>query len=481
MNILVINEPFTKDFCRTQRWAARTRGRVMRPPDWLAYITAVLEKYNHNVRLFDFPANNLERDDFINLIRKRKPEAVILDSTTPSIYSDIEYARICKEEANSKVVFVGPHATALPEETLKDADGVIDFIVRGEPEATIRDLFAALSRNEPVDFISGLTYFKQGNIFSNPDRQLISNLDQLPFPAWHHLNLKKYFDGIKLFPFIDIIGGRGCPYQCSFCLWPQVMHGNSYRLRSPENIVSEMVYDIHLWPWILKGEFFFEDDTFTVQPKRAINICKEILKLPVPVTWSVNARADHGNSEMFQMMKKAGARMLLIGYESGNQDILNKTSKRLKLSKAISTAELASKAGLKLHGCFVLGLPGETKESMEETIRYALELPLDTVQFSAAVPFPGTKYYDYCRENGLLRAKRWNEWLSEGEQSCVVDYPNLSCQEITTKVDEALRRFYFRPNYMRRFLLDTHSARDLYRKLRGAGNFAAYLLKKLYQ
>ncbi|MBN2381978.1 radical SAM protein [bacterium] len=478
MRILVVNEPFQKGFCRTQRWAARTRGRVMRPPDWLAYITAVLEHDGHAVRFYDFPAQDWERGHFVQLINKHKPDAVVLDSTTPSIYSDLEYAALVKAYSGSQVIMVGPHASVLSEETLELGQGAVDIIIRGEPEQTAVEVFGALERGQSLKTIQGITYYEQGHIVHNPDRAFMEDLDKLPFPAWHHLDLRRYFDGIKLYPFIDIIGGRGCPYQCMFCLWPQVMHGNRYRLRSPDNIVSEMVYDLDLWPWLRKGEFFFEDDTFTVHHHRALEICSEIQRLRPPVTWSVNARADHGDPELFRAMKRAGCRMLLIGYESGDQAILDRIGKRLRVTDARERACEAHQAGLKLHGCFVFGLPGETRETMEKTIDYALSLPLDTVQFSAAVPFPGTHYYEYCQENGLLQALRWDDWLTAGEQTAVVDYPQLSRQDITLKVDEALKRFYFRAGYLARFIGDTRSLGDLYRKLRGGSNFIRYLFTK---
>ncbi|MFC1851612.1 radical SAM protein [candidate division CSSED10-310 bacterium] len=451
----------------------------MRPPDWLAYITAVLERDGHEVRLHDFPAREWERDQFIRLIRKQRPQAVILDSTTPSIDSDLNYASLVKQEVGAIVAMVGPHVTALPSETLLHSKGDVDYIIRGEPEYTARELFAALEQKSSPHSIRGLSYLNQGQPVNNQARPLIENLDELPYPAWHHLDLKKYFDGIKLYPFIDIIGGRGCPYQCSFCLWPQVMHGNQYRLRSPQNIVSEIKYDLRLWPWIRKGEFFFEDDTFTVNRDRALEICHEILKLKKKITWSVNARADHGDDELFQLMKKAGCRMLLIGYESGNDTVLKMVGKKLSPYTALQKAKRAQAAGLKIHGCFVLGLPGETEKSMTETIEYALELPLDTVQFSAAVPFPGTSYFEYCQKNGLVQAKKWTDWLANGEQSGVVDYPGLPSAYITATVDQALKQFYFRPRYMTRFLLSTRSLRDLYRKTRGALNFLDYLMKKM--
>lgn len=472
--ILVINEPFVKDFCRTQRWAARTRGRVLRAPDWLAYATAVLEEAGGDVKLYDFPAMDWNKDDLRALIRREQPRFVVLDATTPSIYSDIHCAEIVKEESQAVVIMVGPHVTALPGETLLEAKGAVDVIARGEYDYTIRDIV----QNYPaLDQVLGIAYLKDGQPLLTTPRPLIEDLDSLPFPAWHHLDLMKYFDGGKLYPYIDIISGRGCPFRCIFCLWPQVMHGRRYRLRSPENVVDEIEYDIKLCPQVLKGgEFFFEDDTFTVNKKRAIAICEEILRRGLKITFSVNARTSTADREMFAMMKRAGCRELLVGFEAGDQDILDNMRKKATIEQAREFMALAKEAGIDVHGCFVLGLPGETRETMQRTIEFALDLGLHTVQFSGAVPFPGTEYYQYCEDQGLLRAESWADWLDRGEQAQVVDYPGLTAEEINAAVDEGLKRFYFRPRYMIDFLLQTKSPTDLYRKVRGAKNFISYLL-----
>jgi len=478
MKILVINEPFVKDFCRTQRWAARTRGRVLRAPDWLAYATAVLEKEGYNVKLYDFPAEGWGKDKLRDLVRMEQPDVVVLDATTPSIYSDIDCARIIKEGAGSKVVMVGPHATTLPEETLRDADGVVDVICRGEYDYTVRDVVRCFEDGGNLNGVLGISYIENGEIKHNADRPLIQNLDELPFPAWHHLDLMKYFDGQKLYPYMDMISGRGCPNKCIFCLWPQVMHGLKYRLRSPQNVVDEIQYDIEHWPKLKHGEIFFEDDTFTVNKKRAAQICDEIIGRGLDVTWSVNARADTGDIELFTKMKKAGCRELLVGFESGDQGMLDRMNKHLKLEQSKKFVENAHKAGLVVHGCFVLGLPGETTETMEKTVKFALDLNIDTVQFSASMPFPGTEYYRICEEDGLIKARSWEDWLDKGEQSTVVEYPGLTKEEIEYYVDRGLKKFYFRPTYMVKYLLDTHSLSDLYRKIRGFKNFTSYLIKR---
>ncbi len=475
MKILIINEPFIKDFCRTQRWAARTRGRVLRAPDWLAYATAVLEKSGFPAKLYDFPAMGWEKAKFSSLIKEEEPDFVVLDSTTPSIYSDIDCAKIVKDNSSAKVIMVGPHISALPEETLKLGQGSIDVACIGEYDYTVKDIIENFNN---LDEVEGIAFYRNGQVKITESRPLIENLDDLPFPAWHHLDLMKYFDGGKLYPYIDIISGRGCPNKCIFCLWPQIMHGLRYRFRSPKNVVDEIEYDIKLFPQILKGEFFFEDDTFTVNKERAILICEEIMHRDLKITFSVNARVDNADWEMFKIMKKAGCRELLVGFESGSQEILDKVNKNITVEQSYKFMELAKMANLQVHGCFVLGLPGETEETAQKTIDFALGLGLTTVQFSGAVPFPGTDFFDLCDSQGLLLTKCWSDWLSSGEQAGVVRYPNLNGERINYFVDLGLKKFYLRLDYILKFLFQTKSKNDFYRKLRGAWNFFSYLFNK---
>jgi radical SAM superfamily enzyme YgiQ (UPF0313 family) len=257
------------------------------------------------------------------------------------------------------------------------------------------------------------------------------------------------------------------------------MHGTSYRFRSAENVVDEIEHDIKLCPKVLKGgEFFFEDDTFTVDKARAMLICEEIMRRGLKITFSVNARADNADWELFRLMKKAGCRELLVGFESGTQVLLDKMHKHISLEQSRQFMHYAKAAGLQVHGCFVIGLPGETEDSAKQTIDFALSLGLTTAQFSGAVPFPGTKFYDLCRDNLWLKAQDWHDWLCDGEQCGIVEYPHLSREGINDYVDLGLKKFYLRPAYMAKFILGSRTFSDCYRKFRGARNFFAYLKNK---
>lgn len=479
MKVFVINEPFVKDFCRTQRWAAKTRGRVLRAPDWLAYATAVLEREGFDARIYDFPALDWDVAKYEALIGTEKPQFVVLDSTTPSIFSDIECARIAKRVSpETRVIMVGPHASSTPEETLKNAAGAVDAVAIGEYDYTVRDVIHAFPNLEKVP---GIAFWREGEVVQTVPRPLIANLDDLPYPAWHQLDLLKYFDGTKLHPYVDIFSGRGCPHKCNFCLWPQVMHGHKLRLRKPENVVDEMEWVIGICPEVVQGgEFFFEDDTFTLHKPTAIGICEEILRRNMKVTFSVNARVDTADLAMMKLLKRAGCRELLVGFESGDQQILNNIEKRATVDQAHEFMARTKQAGLDVHGTFVLGLPGETRETMRKTIDFATGLGLHTLQFSAAMPFPGTGYFDFTEEKGYLHTKDWNKWLDpDGEQTGIISYPGLTREEVQAGVDEGLKRFYFRPSYLIGFALKNQHWKDFTRKIRGFIHFAGYLLDEM--
>jgi radical SAM superfamily enzyme YgiQ (UPF0313 family) len=469
--VFLVNGPFVDDFCRTQRWAARTRGRVLRAPDWLAYATAVCERRGLDARLLDFPARGWDAARLGALCREERPRWVVLDTTTPSLDADLACARRCKE-AGAQVLLVGPHASALPEDTLARAAGAADAVAIGEYDETVADAVQA----RDLARVPGLCIAGPGGApVRTAPRPLIDDLDRLPFPAWHHLTLTDYFDGTKRFPYVDVVSGRGCPFQCSFCLWPQVMHGHRHRTRDPEKVVDELEHDLGLCPEVARGgEFFFEDDTFTVKRAHAHAIADEILRRGLRIRFSINARAD-ADRELLGHLRAAGCRMLVVGFESGDRQILESVRKGTTPEMGRDLCRAARQAGLDVHGCFVLGLPGETRASLHRTVEYALGLELTTVQFSAAVPFPGTAYHRDCEARGVLRARRFADWLDAGEQGSVVEEADLSRREINHAVDAALRRFYFRPTYMLRFLFATRSRADLYRKLRGLWNYASFL------
>jgi len=471
MRILVLNPSYGKGFVRSQRWPARSRGRVQRHPDYLAVATAVLEREGHKLKLLDAATLNMPLSRVEEIGKEFKPDLSIIHTTTPSIYNDIEHAERLKD-LHSTTVLVGAHVSALPVETIK-LSNKIDYIARGEFDYTLRDIADGKDSLE----ILGITFRDGNEIVDNKARPPIEDLDELPFPAWHQIDVHNYFDAGKLYPFITLISGRGCPYSCSFCILPQVLYGTKYRLRSAKNVVDEIEYDLQLFPDL--KEVMFEDDTLTANRKRCADICNEILNRSLKVSWSANARADLNDLDLLKLMRESGCRMLVVGYEFGDQQVLNSVDKKITIEQMKEFAELSRKVGIKVHACFMIGGPGETKETATKTIKLIKELDPNTIQISALTPYPGTRFYDWCQENNYIIAKNWTEWVDAGEQSTVISYPNLSKKEIVDLVDKGLYgNFYFRLSIWWRHLTTIENFDDFKRKTKGVINLMKYWLRR---
>lgn len=475
MNVFMLNPPYGRDFCRSARWYAKSRGRVQRHPDWMLIAAAVLERAGHNVKFLDGAAKNLSTDDIRTAIKDFEPDLTVVHTTTPSIYNDIDFAGLAKEVSGCRTVLIGTHASALPDDTFRIADDKVDAIARGEYDYTLRDLAIGL----PLKDINGISYRTNGQVHHNPARPSIENVDELPFPAWHHIDIRDYHDAGKLYPFITLISGRGCENSCTFCQFPQLMYGRRYRSRSPELVVDEIQYDLRLFPNL--QEVMFEDDTLTLKQhrERLHGICNEILHRNIKISWSANARVDLNDIETLKLMKRSGCRMLCVGFEFGNQQILNNIKKGVTLEQSQAFAENCRRAGIRVHGCFMIGGPGENRQTALQTIQLAKELPIDTAQFSGVCPYPGTPYYNWCKEHGYLVPKDWREWVDENlEQRTVINLPNLPMEEINELVDLGLRSFYLRPSQMLRMLMEIRSVSDLRAKLHGLKSFIGYFIQR---
>jgi anaerobic magnesium-protoporphyrin IX monomethyl ester cyclase len=473
MRVAVLNPFFGTDFTKSARWFARSRGRVQRHPDYLATAAAVLEEAGHEVFFRDCQAKNEPTADVIPMLRDFQPELCVYQTSTPSIYSDIEAARQVKEAAGGRQVLVGSHVSVLPEETLRMAEGAVDAVCRREYDYTLRDL----ANGVPLADCAGISWLADGVYHANPDRELIDNLDELPFPAWRHLDLEDYRDGAKLFPFVTLITGRGCRHRCTFCQLPQVMNGRCYRQRSIAHVVDEMEHDLQLFPDL--KEIMFEDDTLTmrVARERLVRLCKEIINrgLHRKLSWSANARVDLNDIDILRLMKRSGCRMLCVGFEFGDQTILNNVRKGTKIEQMYTFAENARKAGIRIHGCFMFGGPGETRETAKKTIDLACGLKIDTAQFAGVVAYPGTEYYDWAKREGVLVPEDWRDWVTgDFEQASIINLPELSKDEINEFIDIGLRRFYLRPAQMGRMLLNINSMADVKAKFHGLLSFIGY-------
>jgi radical SAM superfamily enzyme YgiQ (UPF0313 family) len=356
----------------------------------LGYLAAVAEQEGHECRIFDFglrPKRPLaeEVQDVVDF----KPDLVAFTSMTTSYASVEEAAAMLKEALGVTIVIGGPHATTLPDLTLENPH--IDFLVYGEGEEVFRDFIRALAAGDTNwSRIKGLWYKEDGHIVSGGERPLIKDLDALPYPARHLFELDKY----PLYapngePMLTVLSSRGCPWNCSFCFKGIV--GRTYRQRSPQNIADELEHIIETYG---VRNFYFIDDLFTIDVRRLNGILDHLIERKLDVRWRCLARVDRVNPELLKKMYQAGCRQIHYGIESGNPEVLKRTAKHINLNQVRDAVRWTEEAGIHSKGYFILGLPGDTIETMEETIEFAASLPLTEAMFSIATPMPGTQLWE---------------------------------------------------------------------------------------
>lgn len=457
MRILLLNPPFKSEygrFSREQRSPAITKGGTFYYPMWLCYAAGVLEQDGFEIKIIDGPASLLTSEEAEKRVAQFKPELVIVDTSTPSIYNDVQIAERIKILTGAYVVLVGTHPSALPEQTLLISDKV-DAIARREYEYTLlelarkmRDSSGSVSEDE-LQMIDGLSFQCDGRIVHNPERKFINDLDELPFVSkiYHnHLNVRDYFYTIAQYPQVAIFSARGCPNRCVYCVYPQVMHGHTYRARSIKSLIDEFTFIQRELSEV--REVFLEDDTFTVSRRRVQDFCEAYHRANLRISWIANGRADI-DFETLKILKACNCRLLCVGFESGSQEILDTMKKNLVADSARQFVKNAKLAGILIHGCFMVGNPGESRETLEATLTYAKELAPDTAQFFPIMIYPGTDAYRWAKENDYLQTENYSEWLTEeGLHNCVVNRSGLSGAELVEFCDRARREFYLRPRYL---------------------------------
>ena len=404
-------------------------------PTWLAQLAALVE----GSRLIDAPARGITIEDILPLAKDY--ELLVLYTSTPSFPNDVKIAEAFKYENQNLIIgFCGAHVAINPNHSILASD-TIDFVAGNEFDFTIKEI----AEGKMLEQIDGLTYKKNNKPIHNKPRALIDDMDSLPWVTKvykDNLVTSDYYNGYMLHPYMSFYTGRGCKSRCSFCLWPQTISGHNYRTRSVENIAAEVLWARDNFPEI--KEFFFDDDTLTDNIQHVEALAKEIGKLDI--TWSCNAKANVPY-ETLKIMKDNGLRLLLVGYESGNQEILVNIKKGIRLDIARQFTSDCHKLGILIHGTFIVGLPGETIETIEQSINYAQELNPQTIQVSLPAAYPGTLLYKQAIENGWLVADE-NLVGDDGVQHSVLNYPHLSSKEIFEAVDNFYKRFYFRPKKM---------------------------------
>jgi hopanoid biosynthesis associated radical SAM protein HpnJ len=415
------------------RYQARREIRSFWYPTWLAQPAALVE----GSKLVDAPPNRIKREQVAESARDY--DLAVLHTSAPSFASDVATIKALKAvNPGLKVGLVGAKVAVDPDGSLK-ASPSIDFVARNEFDFTIKEV----AEGRPWSEIAGLSYRNaSGVIVHNDERAILENMDLLPFvtPVYKRdLDIDNYFIGYLRHPYLSLYTGRGCKSRCTFCLWPQTVGGHRYRTRSVGHVVEEIAWAQKAFPQV--KEFFFDDDTFTDDLPRAEAIAKELRKLGV--TWSCNAKANVPR-ETLKVLREGGLRLLLVGYESGNQKILHNIKKGMRTDVARKFTKDCRDLGITIHGTFIMGLPGETKETIEETIRFANEINPHTIQVSLAAPYPGTVLFDQAVKNGWLDATNAELVNDEGVQIAPLHYAHLTQTEIFNSVEEFYRRFYFR-------------------------------------
>ena len=475
--ILFLNLPYKFNISRASRWPEKTKSGTLYYPYWLAYALGVSQKEGFECKLIDCITNELTVEQTVEKVKKYNPDYIMTETTTATCDYDYNTLnQIKKENPNTKIIIGGTHATILPEQVLEKCPA-IDYVVRQEYDYTVPDI---IKNNDNLEQVLGITYRENNEIKHTEDRPPLENLDELPYVSKVYqkfLDVNDYAYAFAQKPMIQIVSSRGCPNHCNFCSYPSTMGGRNYRTRSITDLADEFEYILKEMPEI--KEIFIEDDTFTVDQKRVRDFCDEIIKRGLKPIWSCNTRVDL-TYETMKKMKDAGCRLLVCGYESGNQQVLNDIKKGITLKQSQEFAENARKLDIKVFGCFMIGLTGDNLETIEETYEFAKKVYPDMCFFQQAVPFPGTEFYNWAKENNYLITEDYSKWLNEdGYLNCLVDYPYADHKEIEKIRDNLMSKYYFSFAYIGKTFLANLNWTEFKRVMRGGTQYVKFRLKKI--
>src|SRR6516165_2400031 len=450
------------------RYQARREIRSFWYPTWLAQAAALVP----GSKLIDAAPHRIGLAAIVE--QERNYDLAVLHTSTPSFASDVRTLEALKAaNPTLRAGFVGAKVAVEPQTSI-EASAAIDFVAGSEFDFTIKELAEGRDWNR----ISGLSYRDaHGQVRHNEPRAILEDMDQLPFvtPVYKRdLTIENYFIGYLKHPYLSFYTGRGCKSRCTFCLWPQTIGGHRYRTRSVGSVIEEVRWARQALPQV--REFFFDDDTFTDDRPRTEAIARELGKLGV--TWSCNAKANVPRQTL-KVMRDNGLRLLLVGYETGNQQILYNIRKGMRVDVAREFTKNCHELGITIHGTFILGLPGETRETIEQTIRFATEINPHTLQVSLAAPYPGTFLYNQAVENNWLDAAHAELIDDHGVQVAPLHYPHLTHTEIFDSVETFYRRFYFRVPKIASIVGEmVRSPEMMKRRLREGVEFFAFLKER---
>ncbi len=483
VDVLLVNPPAPDGaiWIRSQhRVGRRSRENMIWPQVSLAQMAALLHP-DYKVEVVDAIATRMGWDAFEQLLEEKQPRYYVTQVTAPTLTNDMRGVFLARSLGARTIAF-GTHVTPLPRETMRPFPA-LDFILRGEPELTLRELVDTLegrplqdprllklfkdtdptwtprrreNGSDPdLSHIKGLVWRRRGEVIINEDRPFIRHLDDLPLPLHHLLPLDHYRIPMIKGPYTFIVTSRGCTAGCRYCI-KHVSYQYSVRIRSPENIMEELwllhdlgIHNVHMYA-----------DLFTVNRDQVVGLCNLILKEGLKVRWTCNSRVDYVDEEMLQLMGKAGCWLISWGIESGNEMILKRVRKGYRMEQAHDALRWAKKAGIKNWGYFIIGLPGETEETIRQTIELSKKLPLDLALFHIAAPYPGTPFFFEVLDQGWFRpGTQWEQ--VDMDQSTVLDYPGLTAEELEYWQRRAFREWAMRPGPILTFLKGLNSLSTL--------------------
>lgn len=430
---------------------------AMTPSLGLAYLAAILEKNHFSINIIDAFAENLSFNKLEYKLNEIRPEVVGITTNVDIIYHSLLTSKLIKKIfPNIIIVLGGPHATSIFTYLLKY--NFIDYIVLGEGEYTFLELMNKIKKNESVESVQGIAYKKNDEIIKTTDRSLINNLDELPFPAWHLFpDLKKYKYFTLKSRALPILTSRGCPQKCIFCT--KCIHGYDTRYRSPENIVKEIKYCKKKFN---VSEFGIVDDHFNFNPERTIKICDLIIKsnLNIKLLLANGIRAENISSELVNKLYKAGCWFIAIGIESGNQKVLNKIGKNIALEQIKESINICKQRNIIVAGYFIIGLPYDNQNTINDTINFAKKSNLDLAIFNMAIPIPGTRMFDLVKKHGKFTFspnKAFLVGMNTQYEGPYFEIWNLKKEDVIQGHRRAYKEFYFKPSKIISLILKIHS------------------------
>lgn len=458
MNVLLINPPSANNIkiiregrCMQQQDAWGTNWA----PITLATMGAVLKKHGFVARIVDCSNDNVDFDQLADEIRRFEPSLIIVSTATPSIISDLQVAGLARKIVpHIRTVFFGIHTTALPGEVFAE-NGDVEFLVRGEPEYTVRDLALALRDGLPFDKIPGLVYRNEkGEVVVNEARPFIENLDELPFPAWELINISGYRLPITRYPFLLVATSRGCPFPCTFCA-ASAFYGKKPRVRSPEAVVEEMRYVRNRFG---VRDFLFWSESSMTNRRQMIEISEKLATEIPDARWVCNGRVTDANRSLLEAMKRAGCWMIGYGIESGSQRVLDLMNKKVTLEDMERAVAATKEAGLEVTAHVIVGYPAETPEDIQKTSDLLKRLDVDYIQVYCCVPFPGSRLYDELKDSDMLAT---TEWSMFEQHTSIIHTPGLSPGDVVRWREKMIRDFYFAPRKIWKTLVKLRSWREV--------------------